>query len=376
MQSASAEELVGSSNPNPVPRAQTGTHRFMLTLCALQAPVSIQPPRSPQLEPFRFFMSRVRQADGAERLYLHMGFFETLAEAERWAESVRRHYPTAFATIAPLALSRTATPEAPAPSLSAPPVPQSSHPAQLRDPVLTDTQVLEILKTRGAATVPGEPDERTCDQIALLRPEDTATRKALKEAVVQGAQVSFAVQLHWSAQPIDLSRVRSLDAFKGHTLYATESHRNGRSSYFLRLGFFSDPGSAKRVAVQVRSSFASAAVIPVVEPEITRSREAAVSSSAIPSLVEQRLDQEKDFDSHDTQAPSERSRPLNRVHGHAKRVDRARDPRDGSATWTESDPLSESAVRHLKVEVQEQLSGRWRVVKLREAASGDLHVAS
>jgi hypothetical protein len=34
----------------------------------------------------------------------------------------------------------------------------------------------------------------------------------------------------------------------------------------------------------------------------------------------------------------------------------------------EPDPLSDSGVRHLKVEVQEQLSGRWRVIKLREAA--------
>jgi hypothetical protein len=103
-------------------------------------------------------------------------------------------------------------------------------------------------------------DERNRDQIALLRPEDTGTRRALKEAVVQGAPVFFAVQLHWSAQPIDLSRVPSLAIFKGYTLYATESRREGRSRYFLRLGFFGDPISAKQVAFQVRSNFPSAAV--------------------------------------------------------------------------------------------------------------------
>src|SRR5208282_5544822 len=104
-------------------------------------------------------------------------------------------------------------------------------------------------------------DERNCDQIALLRPDDTGTRRALKEAVAQGAPVSFAVQLHWSALPIDLSCVPSLAIFKPYTLYARESRREGRSCYFLRLGFFADPFSAKQVAVQVRSTFASAAVV-------------------------------------------------------------------------------------------------------------------
>ena len=39
----------------------------------------------------------------------------------------------------------------------------------------------------------------------------------------------------------------------------TETCRDGRSRYFLRLGFFADPVSAKQVAAQVRAHFASAA---------------------------------------------------------------------------------------------------------------------
>ncbi len=58
-------------------------------------------------------MSRARQPDGSERLYLHMGYFETLAEAERWVEAVRRHYPNAFATLAPVAFLRRANSEVP-----------------------------------------------------------------------------------------------------------------------------------------------------------------------------------------------------------------------------------------------------------------------
>ena len=155
---------------------------------------------------------------------------------------------------------------------------------------MTDTQVMKILERRHVSAAQHDVDESSCDQIALLRPDDTGTRQALKEAVVQGAPVSFAVQLQWSAEPIDLSRVPALAIFKAHTLYATESRREGRSRYFLRLGFFADPISAKQVAVQVRSNFASAAVVPVVEQEVTRAREAGMGTSSIPYLVEQPVD--------------------------------------------------------------------------------------
>ena len=216
-----------------------------------------------------------------------------------------------------------------------------------------------------SAAVQDDVDERNCDQIALLRPDDTGTRQALKEAVVQGAPVSFAVQLHWSAQPIDLSRVPSLAIFKAYTLYATESRRKGRSRYFLRLGFFADPISAKQVAVQVRSTFASAAVVPVVEPEVTRAREAGMGTSAIPYLVEQRVD--RGIDSNDTPGSPTQSKPLSdaprRVsRGAEQSTDTRAACREGNVD--EPDSLSESGVRHLRVEVQEHSSGRWRVVRL------------
>ncbi len=98
----------------------------------------------------------------------------------------------------------------------------------------------------------------------------------MKEAVAEGAPVSFAVQLDWSAAPIDLSRVHSHAAFKEHLLYVTESRREGRSRYFIRLGFFADPVSAKQVAFQVRSKFTSAAVVPVTEEERLNARQAGV----------------------------------------------------------------------------------------------------
>src|SRR5262249_41169704 len=121
------------------------------------------------------------------------------------------------------------------------------------------------------------------------------------------------------------------------------------------------------LAAQVRSTFASAAVIPVIEPEITRAREAAVNSSIIPNLVERR-DEVVASESYVTEASSTPSRPSNRGQVRPERRNRARHLRDARKTSNESDPLSESGVRHLKVQMQDPLSGRWRVIKLREAA--------
>jgi hypothetical protein len=327
MESTSAKPD-GSSNTNPSHQAQVGTGHFMLTLCRLAAPVSIRPPQSPQLKSFTFFTSREREPDGSESLYLHMGYFETLADAERWVEAVHGRFPNAIATLAPA-----------------------------KNASLSDTQVLKILETRGACPLQPEVDERKCDQIALLRPDDTSTRQALKEAVVQGAPVSFAVQLHWSAQPIDLSRVSSLAVFKAYTLYAIESRREGRSRYFLRLGFFADPISAKQVAVQVRSNFASAAVVPVAEQEVTRAREAGTGTSSIPYLAQQEA--EPAHDSNTTPGSPTESQPSRDVPRRAsRRAETLEQTLRRLAAREKLTDLSESGVRHLRVEVQEHTRGR------------------
>lgn len=335
---ATSTEPTGSSNTNSVPRTQVGTGQFMLTLCRLPAPVSIRPPQSPHLKPFTFFTSSEPQPDGSERLYLHMGYFETLADAERWVNAVRGRYPDAIATLAPTAFAR----------------PLAADPAPAKDESLTDTQVMRMLETRGTSAAPDGAQQRDGDPIALLRPEDTSTRAALKEAVAQGAPVSFAVQLQWSAEPIERARVPALAIFKEYSLYAVESRREGRSRYFLRMGFFADPVSAKQVAAQVRSNFASAAVVPVEEHEVTRAREAGTGSSSIPCLVQQRTDPAVTAAS-EAKAPSGVPRPVSKGPKTLMQTLKQLAERE---MWTDPDSLSESGVRHLKVEVQERMSRR------------------
>jgi hypothetical protein len=143
------------------------------------------------------------------------------------------------------------------------------------DSSLTDTQVLKYLETRrGDGDSGGRPtDDQSEASISLLKPDDTGTRRALKEAITQNTAVSFAVQLQWSVQPVELDKVPPLAIFSAYTLYTVEGSRDGRKWYGLRLGFFSDAISAKQVAYYVRSEFASVAVVPVSPQEKGRASE-------------------------------------------------------------------------------------------------------
>jgi hypothetical protein len=132
--------------------------------------------------------------------------------------------------------------------------------------ILTDAQVLDVLENRRVAS-DAPADEVIGADIAVLPPEDTNTRRVLREAVARNAPVSFAVQLQWSVQPIDLKSVPRHPIFRAYTLYAAEGRRTGRTWFFLRLGFFSDAVSAKQVAHYLRRDFASASVVPVSSQE-------------------------------------------------------------------------------------------------------------
>src|ERR1700733_3241573 len=135
---------------------------------------------------------------------------------------------------------------------------------------LTDTQVMQILEARRTQTSPPEAALEAQHGIALLRPDDTGTRRALKQAVRENAAVSFAVQLQSAAAPLAIEKVPPLAIFSAYTLYTVEGTREGRTWHGLRLGFFSDASAAKQVARYVRSEFATVAVVPVSQDERER----------------------------------------------------------------------------------------------------------
>ena len=218
--------------------------------------------------------------------------------------------------------------------------------------------------------------------ISLLKPDDTQTRRALKEAVIENAPVSFAVQLQWSVQPVELGKVPPLAIFSAYTLYTVEGSREGRKWYGLRLGFFSDAISAKQVAYYVRSEFASVAVVPVSPAEKSRAsdEETKTATGAFQRKhMEQKTEEFKLFEDEKSvaneppapkaaeapkaaaasRAPTRKNKPLGRV--------RAKDQRS-SKTLEETleilgaseleidngrgETLNDTGVRHLRVEVQ------------------------
>jgi hypothetical protein len=148
---------------------------------------------------------------------------------------------------------------------------------------LSDTQVLKLLEARRPEG--SDAAEHAAGGIPLLKPDDTGTRRALKEAVATNAPVAFAVQLQWSVQAVALDKVPALAIFTAYTLYTVEGSRDGRKWYGLRLGFFSDAISAKQVAHYVRSEFSSVAVVPVSPQEKARATDqehAATLATPVP----------------------------------------------------------------------------------------------
>src|SRR5437763_474439 len=153
------------------------------------------------------------------------------------------------------------------------------------DSPLSDTQVLRLLETRHPEGREPPSAEAPHGSIPMLKPDDTGTRRSLREAVVNNAPVSFAVQLQWSVQPAELDKVPALAIFSAYTLYTVEGSRDGRKWYGLRLGFFSDAISAKQVAHYVRSEFASVAVVPVSPQEKTRATDQDVKAATLGAPV-------------------------------------------------------------------------------------------
>jgi hypothetical protein len=269
--------------------------------------------------------------------------------------------------------------------MPAPSIPTSDRLSD--DNNFTDTQVLKFLETRRADGTELTGIDVETGAISLLKPDDTGTRRALKEAVTENAPVWFAVQLQWSVQPVELSKVPPLAIFSAYTLYTVEGSRDGRKWFGLRLGFFSDAVSAKQVAYYVRSEFTSVAVVPVSPKERTRASDVEKKADlAFPKKSRaERVDEFKLIDSDEQQVPipSRARQAAGKPAGPAKtappaavrrpqpkagnsrvRAREARTPQTLEETLEilgagelemdngTGETLNESGVRHLRVEVQ------------------------
>lgn len=395
---ASAQPVARNAAPAPV-AAQIAAPRAAPPAPQKQAPMAATPAR-PAPQPA---MPVARKAVPQNALTAGSNVREVMAALDETGETRQMRVPPGLRAPAPAApvarASASAVPAAPSVRMqgTAPSRPAVSPPARVQAPAprvpdapastadsLSDTQVLKMLEHRRPAEGERDGDEANAG-ISLLKPDDTQTRLALKEAVLDNAPVSFAVQLSWSVQPVELAKVPPLAIFSAYTLYTVEGSREGRKWYGLRLGFFSDAISAKQVAYYVRSEFASVAVVPVSPQERTRASDAEgkAASGAFPRQKhEQKVEEFKLFDddnavlseppapppapkvvpgkSSGRAAPAARkNKPLGRVRAKEQRSPKTLEETleilgasDLEIDNGRGETLNDSGVRHLRVEVQ------------------------
>ena len=273
-------EAAAASNKSDgaAPAAADAPPLHVITLLSSTAPVTLRPLTAPTLAGLAVFRSR-RVEDGRERFRLHLGYFGSVAEAERVLPIVRETYPTAFVAVAPqtglgslddtgvarfsilkpvdvaasaIQATDTAAPEAPpAPGIRRVERPATSAPPIV--PILTAAYVV-VPATRSAP-----PTVHQSAPVLMLK-----------------SQQRYAVQLLLAKERIDLSRLPRLEIFCGYLLYAVESEPDGRRLYGVRLGFYDDVLSARLVAQYVRSEFEGVSVVPVSEREVSRAATAAI----------------------------------------------------------------------------------------------------
>lgn len=188
-------------------------------------------------------------------------------------------HTTIAPTVAMPAIVPTILRTAPPAALKAPVPVQAPVKAAVKaaDSTLEGPAVLRLLETARPATA-AKPRPIYAQVGAPRQPVAAAPTPTAPRA----EPALFAVQLLWSVQSIDMTKIPQLAIFSAYTLYGAEGNRDGRRWYGLRLGFFTDAVSAKQVAQYVRSEFTSVSVVPVSVRE--RARAGAATSKPLPSL--------------------------------------------------------------------------------------------
>ena len=162
-------------NPDP-PVAMPGADQetFVINLCSSTTPMALTQPQLAELKHFKFFVSR-RLEDGRERFRLHMGYFDSLPQAEELLPLVRDIYPGAWAGEAPgkRLRSRDTAPVAAAPRMTAAPT-LAAAPTPAAAPTLIAAPTLSAAPTLAPAPEP-IPDATLLAKAPTLAPEAELT---------------------------------------------------------------------------------------------------------------------------------------------------------------------------------------------------------
>ncbi|HEY6457706.1 MAG TPA: hypothetical protein VIY90_20715 [Steroidobacteraceae bacterium] len=143
---------------------------FVINLCSSTTPMALTQPQLAQLKRYSFFVSR-RLEDGRERFRLHMGYFESLLQAEELLPVVREIYPGAWAGEAPgKRLRARAAADKPAP-VATPSVPAAS--------ALAAGPSAELLANMPTLRAAPEPDPVPAPLVLELVPQPARAAPAL-----------------------------------------------------------------------------------------------------------------------------------------------------------------------------------------------------
>jgi len=241
-------------NRPPNDEGQDGSALYVITLDSSSMPMSLDVPFRHDLVGFTVFRSRSFE-HGRERFRLHLGYFESAKRAEAALSLVRKYYPAALITAAPV-----------------------SHLGSLDNTVNTEFRLLRTAYARvvtpaSAPTAPAPVAEKVAQGAGSAVIKEPRVDAANRAPAPQPQH--YAVQLEWSLAPINKAAVPRLEIFWAYHLYTVRVLRQGSPQQGLRLGFFTSAESAFRVAEYVRPEFPGVGVVPVSHREYARAIELA-----------------------------------------------------------------------------------------------------
>jgi len=210
------------------------TDLYVITLCTASLPMVLRVPFVHELVGFSVFRSRTVQ-DGRERYRLCVGYFDSASRAHAALAIVRRHYPKAWISCAPLA-----------------------DLGSLDDTLSTAFQMIHRATARVVETA------------ECPAPEVAATALLAVPAPTASPTQRYVVQLDWSAARVPSTEIPRLAILRAYHLYRGRVYRDEGEHHTLRLGFFSNVHSARQVAEYVRVHFPRVSVVPVSNREHER----------------------------------------------------------------------------------------------------------
>ena len=196
----------------------------------------------------------------------------TLATGEPPPASAQSAQP-AIAAVEPVELSLVED-AAPAPGADIVEVMEVVEVSSLATPAREPAPAVPEHIERAVAAATAEPATKSARILSepLPQVDSTQTIRELTPLELADYQASqyFAIQLSLSDEEVDQDQVPHLDIFDAYRLYSVAGMHQGAFKHALRLGFFSDAGSAEAVAGYLRCYFEAPRVTRVANAERER----------------------------------------------------------------------------------------------------------